>query len=191
MHSILSYQILNATIIGQKSLSYFRHIYLSNKLSQSVATVYWKGTYVFVNDIGAHPLRGDLRLPLRGLLSLRASVMAAPLRTPGVWCHYRGAGDPCGGVYGPGTAGRRLALRRAAPLRGSVLVVRRRLPAGSHRHRPRATAPGAARWLRASARGDARRYDGGQRVIEMREDASFWRKHRLYERKHQRGENTR
>src|SRR5260221_8311332 len=69
MHSILSYQILNATIIGQKSLSYFRHMYLSNKLSQSVATVYWKGTYVFVNDIGAHPLRGDLRLPLRGLLS--------------------------------------------------------------------------------------------------------------------------
>src|SRR5260370_10314261 len=69
MHSLLSYQILNATIIGQKSLSYFRHMYLSNKLSQSVATVYWKGTYVFVNDIGAHPLRGDLRLPLRGLLS--------------------------------------------------------------------------------------------------------------------------
>ncbi len=78
--------------------------------------------------------------PYGAFSPLRASVMADPLRTPGVWCHYRGAGDPCGGVCGPGTAGRRLALRRAAPLRGSVLVVRRRLPAGSHRHRADATA---------------------------------------------------
>src|SRR5258708_21548152 len=120
MHSILSYQILNATIIGQKSLSYFRHMYLSNKLSQSVATVYWKGTYVFVNDIGAHPLRGDLRLPLRGLLSPAGLGDGRPTSyAAGVWFHYRGAGDPCGGVCGPGASGRRLPLRRPAPVRCS------------------------------------------------------------------------
>src|SRR5260370_27560016 len=167
MHSILSYQILNATIIGQKSLSYFRHMYLSNKLSQSVATVYWKGTYVFVNDIGAHPLRGDLRLPLRGLLSPAGLGDGRPTSdAAGVWCHYRGAGDPCGGGCGPWTAGPTLALRRAAPLRGSVLVVRRRLPAGSHRHRADATAWCPARWLRARVCGEGRRADRRVRVIE-------------------------
>src|SRR5258708_466084 len=98
MHSILSYQILNATIIGQKSLSYFRHMYLSNKLSQSVATVYWKGTYVFVNDIGAHPLRGDLRMRLRRLLSPAGLGDGRPFRTAGLWRDYRRAGDPGGGV---------------------------------------------------------------------------------------------